>query len=63
MATHRIKWFVYAGDERIPKTARMRGTWGCDVECSCGWKTSTGGATQHYIRVEVQVHKFVEGLK
>ena len=59
-AKHRITWYVYAGSERIRRTAKMRGTWGCDVECSCGWRTLTGGATQSYIRGEVWMHKLSE---
>ena len=57
--SHRISWFVYAGGERIPRTAKMRGQWGYDVECSCGeFKTRTGGATKSYIENEIWLHKF-----
>jgi hypothetical protein len=63
---HRIRWFVYVGPnssgrfERIPRTASMRGTWpGYDVECSCGQKTTTGGAVRSYIEREVWLHKNV----
>lgn len=56
-ATHRMSWFVYAGREKIRRTATMRGQWGYDVECTCGWKTTTGGATKGYIDNEVWVHK------
>jgi len=55
--THRIHWFVYAGDEKIPHTAKMRGAWGYDVECSCGWQTRTGGATRRSVEDEIWLHK------
>ncbi|CAB4178030.1 hypothetical protein UFOVP1462_25 [uncultured Caudovirales phage] len=55
-----IKWFVYAGNEKIAHSANQRGNWGYDVECSCGWKTSTGGATRSYIKEEVQFHKYTD---
>lgn len=54
---HRVRWFVYAGGERIPRTSTMRGVWGYDVECSCGWATTTGGATKTYISNEVHLHR------
>lgn len=54
---HRIRWYVYAGGVRIPRTATMRGLWGYDVECSCGWETRTGGATRGYVEREVWFHK------
>lgn len=56
--THRMKWFAYAGGEKFPRTASMRGTWGYDVECSCGWATNSGGGTKGYITREVWFHKF-----
>jgi hypothetical protein len=56
----RIKWFVYSGDEKIPYESSMRGTWGFDAECSCGWKTVTGGAIKSCVIDEVQSHKFSE---
>lgn len=55
--THRIKWFVWAGGQRLRHTATMRGTWGWDAECSCGWSTRTGGATRGYVKQEVWFHK------
>lgn len=54
---HRISWFVYAGREKIRHTAGMRGQWGYDVECSCGWKTTTGGAIKRYVADQVWAHK------
>jgi len=56
-AVHKIRWFVYAGGERIPRTATMRGQWGYDATCSCGWDTKTGGATLGYVKGEVWWHK------
>ena len=55
---HRISWFVYAGREKIRHTAKMRGQWGYDVECTCGWKTHTGGAVRSYIEDLIWLHKF-----
>ena len=55
---HRITWWVYAGSERIRRTAAMRGTWGYDATCSCGWDTHTGGATRGYVQREVDFHKW-----
>jgi hypothetical protein len=54
---HRIAWFVYAGREKIRKTSTMRGQWGYDVECSCGWESHTGGATRGWIDQIVWEHK------
>lgn len=60
MVTHRMTWYVYAGRERIRRQASMRGTWGYDVECSCGeFVTRTGGATLRYIREQVWLHKLL----
>lgn len=56
-AGHRIRWYVYAGTERIPHTSKMRGTWGYDAACSCGWDSRTGGATRRYVQGEVWLHK------
>jgi hypothetical protein len=62
--THRIRWYVYAGGygqplQRIPHAANMRGHWpGWDVECSCGWESSTGGATKGYVSQLVWGHKW-----
>ncbi len=54
---HFIKWFVYAGGTKIRHESTMRGAWGYDVECSCGWTTRTGGATLSAMRHEVRLHK------
>jgi len=59
MAAHNIRWWVYAGSERIRHTTRMRGQWGYDATCSCGhFDTKTGGATRAYIEQEIWLHKF-----
>ncbi len=56
---HRMRWFVWAEGVRMPRTAMMRGTWGYDVECSCGeFATNTGGATLGHIRSEIWHHKW-----
>jgi hypothetical protein len=55
-----IKWFVYAGEEKMRYTSTMRGTWGYDAECSCGWATKTGGAIRSCVLLEVQKHKRFE---
>lgn len=57
MAKHSITWWVWAGSEKIRRTAKMRGTWGYDVTCSCGWETRTGGATRKSVSDEVYFHK------
>ena len=54
---HKITWWVYAGAERIRRTARMRGTWGYDATCSCGWDSRTGGAVKRYVADKVEDHK------
>lgn len=54
---HRFRWFVYAGRERLPRTAIMRGAWGYDAVCSCSYDTNTGGATRGYIEGLVWLHK------
>lgn len=57
-AVHRIRWFVYAGDELIPRESTMRGSWGNEAKCSCGWETHTGGAVRSWIEREIAEHKF-----
>jgi hypothetical protein len=56
-AHHAIRWFVWAGGQKMPHTAMMRGPWGYDAECSCGWKSHTGGATRRCVEDEVWMHK------
>lgn len=56
---HRGKWFVWAGGEKMPHTSSMRGTWGWDVECSCGeWASHTGGATRASVEDDFWDHRF-----
>jgi hypothetical protein len=55
-----IKWFVWTMGEKFPHTANMRGNWGWDAQCSCGWETRSGGATKTCIENDVQIHKMVE---
>jgi hypothetical protein len=61
---HHARWFVYAGGngmplEKIPHTASMRGHWpGYDVECSCGWKSRTGGATRSSVEDALWDHRY-----
>ena len=56
--THKIRWFVWAGGQKMPRTATMRGLWGYDAECSCGWQSRTGGAVRSYVEGQVRSHKF-----
>lgn len=58
LSGHRGRWYVYAGRERIPHTSAMRGTWGFDVVCSCGWDSQTGGATRGSVERDFDSHKF-----
>lgn len=59
---HRIRWFVWAWNAdgaraKLRHTATMRGTWGWDAECACGWSTNTGGAIKGYVKDQVWLHK------
>ena len=64
MREHRARWFVYAGGygqplTKIPHTASMRGHWpGYDVECSCGWKSRTGGAIKRSVQDALDDHRY-----
>lgn len=63
---HTIRWYVWAWNgtgpaERLPHTATMRGTWGWDAECTCGWGSHTGGATRTSVRADVASHKWDVG--
>jgi hypothetical protein len=58
---HRITWWVWGhgpqGAYKIPHSAKMRGTWGWDATCSCGWESRTGGATRGSVeRLNVASH-------
>lgn len=54
---HRIRRYVYAGGELIPRTSEMRGSWPNEAKCSCGWESHSGGAVETYINREVEDHK------
>jgi len=54
---HRITWWVYAGDERIRYQSTMRGSWGYDATCSCGWDSKTGGGVERWVTELVNEHK------
>ena len=54
---HRITWWVYAGDERIRSQKSMRGAWGYDATCECGWDSKTGGGTAVSVGRAVNDHK------
>jgi hypothetical protein len=58
MRAHRARWYVWAGGEKLPHTSIMRGTWGWDVECSCGWATHTGGATRRSVEEDLWLHRW-----
>ena len=55
-----IKWFVWSMDQRMPYESSMRGNWGYDAECSCGWGSHTGGAIRRCVQEEVRLHKIME---
>jgi hypothetical protein len=57
LRAHRARWYVYAGAERIPHEAGMRGAWGYDVTCSCGWDSKTGGGTRRYVAAKLDEHR------
>lgn len=56
--THKIRHFVVVDGELFPRESTMRGSWGCEAKCSCGWWTRTGGAVLSFIRAAVKSHKF-----
>ena len=58
LAAHKARWFVYAGSEKIPYESTMRGTWGFDVECSCGWQSNTGGGTRRSVEEYLWDHRW-----
>lgn len=59
-AAHKAQWFVYAGGQRIRWQRTMRGTWGYDVVCSCGWDSKTGGATRGSVEDALFDHRYDE---
>ena len=38
----------------------MRGAWGYDAECSCGYTTKTGGGVRRYVLELMEDHKRFE---
>jgi len=56
-----MTWWVYAGAERIRRNRTMRGQWGYDVTCSCGWDSRTGGAVRSYVERLIWEHKWEAG--
>lgn len=55
-----IKWFVWSMGQMLPHDSSMRGNWGWDAKCSCGWETRTGGAIKSNVREKVELHKLME---
>jgi hypothetical protein len=55
-----IKWFVYAGEEKIAYQSSLRGTYGYDATCSCGWESKTGGGVRTWVKDLVETHKRLE---
>lgn len=58
MKAHRARWWVWAEGVKMLRQATMRGFWGYDVTCSCGWETRTGGATRNYVSNELWFHRW-----
>jgi hypothetical protein len=59
MQAHRIRWFGVVGNLRVPRNRHMAAKdWGWDVECSCGWKSRTGGALHVRIREAIEDHRW-----
>ena len=53
----KVRWFVWAGSQRIPHTSKMAGSWGWDAECECGWYSGTGGATRQSVQTDIDFHR------
>lgn len=56
---HRFSWTAIslATGEKYARTSVMRSRdWGWDVECSCGFKTNTGGALRPSIQRSIAWH-------
>jgi len=58
---HMISWIaVRPNGDTEPRQSWMKDResgFGWDAQCSCGWKTYTGGALASYIRREIKDHK------
>lgn len=58
MTGHSIRWFVWAGGVKSPRTAMMRGRWdGYDAACSCGWSTGNSCMVRREISDAIYWHK------
>lgn len=55
---HQIRWYVHSGGELIPRESTMRGQWGFEAKCSCGWETKSGGGVESWIDRMIWNHKF-----
>ena len=55
-----IKWFAVYSDGTKIRNNRGFIHNGWDVECSCGWKTYTGGAIKACIKREIFNHKYFD---
>lgn len=60
MGTAKITWWVWSGNTKLRHTSAMRGTWGWDASCSCGWESRTGGATRNSVKNDVYFHKLFD---
>jgi hypothetical protein len=49
---------VYAGGQKLRYQSTMRGTWGYDVACSCGFETNTGGGTRGSVEDYLFDHRY-----
>lgn len=60
---HKASWYVICWDgqgnrEKLRHSAGMRGLWGHDVTCSCGWESRTGGATRRTVEDALWDHRW-----
>lgn len=61
-----LTWWVWpltgghAPSERMRYERTMRGTWGWDATCSCGWESRTGGAVRRYVLDAAYGHLFTD---
>ena len=63
MREHRATWWVYAGGQRIRYQKTMRGQWGYDVTCSCGWDSRFGGGVRSAVEEALGDHRYDEQCK
>ena len=63
MREHRATWWVYAEPGNTDRStlirhqSSMRGMWGYEVKCSCGWETNTGGGLRRYVADQLFDHR------